>query len=228
MDNTAGRNRREWIALGMAALLRQPLGAVVQPSRKFEPVSEISRDPSLNRYVEFLSQVVAKKDESALLAEMAPTFRVEFDGGKGPAAFRKHWKLQSPDTGLWKVLGRLLAMGGAFYSPTLFAIPYVYTRFPIDLDPFEYIAGVKESIPIHSEASADASVIDKASWELIRVNPRLKPPVRLDLVSWVKVVTTAGAAGFVSSDDVYSPAAHRVFFERRKGKWRWISLVCAD
>jgi hypothetical protein len=212
----------------MAAVLGQRLSAVVQASRKFEPAGEIGRDASLNRYVAFLSRIVAQKDESALLTELPPTFRVEFDGGKGPVAFRRRWRSQSPESGVWKVLGRLFAMGGTFYSPTLFAIPYVYTRFPIDLDPYDYVAALKNDVPVRSQASSNASVIGKFSWELIRVSPRLKPPVRLDTVPWVGVTTAAGAAGFVNSEEVYSPAGHRVFFEQRKGKWRWISLVCAD
>ena len=135
----------------MAAMLTRELGAG-EPSRRLEPASEIDRDPTLRSYVDHLSRIVARKSASDLLAEMDPRFRVEFSRGKGPEAFRKYWKPESPETGVWKVLARLFAIGGTFYSPSLFAIPYVYTRFPIDLDPFEYVAALKDEVQVRSEA----------------------------------------------------------------------------
>jgi hypothetical protein len=197
-------------------------------ARRFEPVNEIARDSALRNYVDQLSRIVAGKNELALLGEMEPTFRVEFNRGKGPVAFRKYWKPDLPQSGVWKVLARLFAMGGTFYSPSLYAIPYVYTQFPTDLDPFEYVAALKDKVPVRSGASSDDTVIGTISCELVRVSPKLKPPVRLDSTPWIQVITSASAAGFVASDDVYSPAGHRVFFEKRRGRWRWISLVCAE
>jgi hypothetical protein len=211
----------------MAALLTPELRAVEQPP-KLEPANEIDRDPALRSYVDQLSLMVARKSASDLLAEMDPRFRVEFSRGKGPEAFRKYWKPDSPEAGVWKVLARLFAIGGTFYSSSLFAIPYVYTRFPINLDPFEYVAALKDEVQVRSEASSEVPVIATISRNLVRVSPKLKPPVRLDSNSWIRVVTPTGATGFVNSSDVYSPAAHRVFFEKRRGRWRWISLVCAD
>ena len=206
--------------------MARELGAA-DPTRKLHPVSEIERDPRLRSYVDYLKRIVSQKNERALLAEMDPRFRVEFDRGKGPVAFRKYWKPESPHTGIWNVLTRLFAIGGTFYSPSLFAIPYVYTRFPVDLDPFEYVAALRDNVAVRSGASSKSRIIATISSEFVRVTPKLKAPVRLDSMSWVRV-TTEGATGFVRSDDVYSPAAHRAFFEKRKGRWRWISLVCAE
>ena len=197
-------------------------------SRRIEPVSEIERDPTLRSFLDHLNRIVAEKNEMALLAEMEPVFRVEFSRGKGPTAFRRYWKPESADTRIWKVLERLFAMGGTFYSPGLFAIPYIYTRFPIDLDPFEYVVAEKDNVPVRAGASSQDQVIGTISCELVRVTPRLKPPVHLDAMQWLRIITPSGATGFVSTSDVYSPAAHRAFFEKRRGRWRWISLVCAD
>ena len=30
---------------------------------------------------------------------------------------------------------------------------------------------------------------------------------------------------YVAGSDVYSPAGHRAFFEKRQGRWRWMSLA---
>jgi hypothetical protein len=40
-------------------------------------------------------------------------------------------------------------------------------------------------------------------------------------------VTPPSGRAYVAEADVYSPAAHRAFFEKRNGRWYWISFVCA-
>ena len=169
-----------------------------------------------------------RRDVRALVAEIGPAFRVDFDGGKGPSAFRSRWRLSEPDSDLWPVLTRLLAVGGTFYSPALFAVPYVYTRFPTDLDPFEHVAVLQPDTPLRSTADLSDKGFLRAGTDIFRLTQPLRPPARLDRVAWVNVVTANGARGYLPASAVYSPAGYRAFFERQRGRWRWISLVCAD
>ena len=39
------------------------------------------------------------------------------------------------------MLDPLFSLGGTFYSETLYALPYVYTQFPAELDPLAVKAG---------------------------------------------------------------------------------------
>jgi len=195
--------------------------------RRLDPVDEAAQDTGLLKYLERLKSIIARRDMTALLAQMDPVFRVDFDGGKGPTAFAHRWNPTAPDSAVWKVLDRLFGLGGTFYTPTLFAISYVYTKFPFDLDPYSYVVVTRDQAPLRPEPSADATPIAALQTGIVAVKPKLTPPVR-ELPAWLKIGVPDGPEGFVASTDVYSPAGYRVFFEKRGGKWRWISLVCAD
>jgi hypothetical protein len=53
----------------------------------------------------------------------------------------------------------------------------------------------------------------------------LAPPVIIPGSKFLAVDDPDVGRGYVAGSDVYSPAAHRMFFERRAGKWQWISLA---
>ncbi len=68
--------------------------------------------------------LAARRDSRGLEALMLPTFRVEFDAGKGVEAFRQKWHPESADErALGRAGKRLFSLGGTFYSDTLFAAP---------------------------------------------------------------------------------------------------------
>ncbi len=220
-------SRRACLAAAFGAVLSAAPETGTDAVRRLDPRDEASKDPELLKLVTRLKKIVGSRDTQALTALMGPTFRVDFDGGKGPLAFAHHWKPNAPDTQIWQILGRLLELGGTFYTPTLFAISYVYTKFPFDLDPFAYVVVTRVQAPLRPGPSADAAPVGKLPTGIVAVKPALKAPVRI-LPAWVKVQALNGAEGFVAGGDVYSPAGYRIFFEKRGGKWVWFSLVCAE
>ena len=175
-----------------------------------------------------LRNIVSKKDAAALLSLMGPKFRVGFDAGKGPAAFRSTWQPELESSEVWPLLARLLALNGTFYSPTLFCIPYVYTKFPVDLDPLSHVIVVRDQAAVRRSPDDSSTIIANLSYDIVRTAHSLAAPVRLEREAWVAIITAADESGFIPAQDVYSPAEHRVFFEKQKGAWRWLSLACAD
>jgi hypothetical protein len=194
---------------------------------KLPPADEASRDPGLAALVAKVRSLTARRNSSGLEALMLPTFRVEFDAGKGPAAFRRHWHPESRSSALWQVLERLFSLGGTLYSGTLFALPYVYTRFPADLDPLGHVVAVKPDIRILDRPGQDGSPVATLNHAIIPLAERLRPPVIMSAEGYLEVKVPRAGWCFVRESDVYSPAAHRAFFEKREGHWRWISLACA-
>jgi hypothetical protein len=192
-----------------------------RPGEKHQP------DPELTAMVRMIRGLVEKKDASALSRLIGPRFRVEFDAGKGPAVFQQQWKPQSNDTRLWSVLSRLIDLDGYAYSDTLYVKPHVYARFPIDLDPLQHVVAVKDDVELWDAGSAGAKPVGHAGREILRLDQRLVPPVVIG-DEWLSVTTFDGRKGFVRGADVYSPAGHRMFFEKRAGKWVWLSLACAS
>jgi len=126
---------------------------------KLPPADEAPRDPGLAALLGKIRGLAAHRNSSGLEALMLPTFRVEFDYGKGSAAFRRRWQSESPSSALWQVMDRLFSLGGTFYSDTLFALPYVYTRFPGDLDPLGHVVAVKADTRLLDRPGQDAGLV---------------------------------------------------------------------
>jgi hypothetical protein len=194
---------------------------------KMPPMDEASRDPGLVALLGKVRALAARRDSRGLEALMLPTFRVEFDAGKGPAAYRRRWHPESPSSALWGVLERLFSLGGTFYSATLFALPYVYTQFPAELDPLGHVVAVKASARLLDRPAPDGKPVAPLDYAIIPLAERLRPPVMMTTGRYLEVKAPRAGRCFVAESDVYSPAAHRAFFEKRRGQWRWISLACA-
>jgi hypothetical protein len=158
---------------------------------------------------------------------MLPTFRVEFDAGKGPAAFRNHWKPDRSGSALWEVLGRVLDMKGTWYSDTLFGAPYVFTQFPFDLDPLAHVVALGPKVALCDKPADGARQVGSLDHAIVPLAQPLNPPVLLRAASFLEVKHPESGLCWVRGSGVYSPAAHRVFFEKRRGKWRWFSLAAA-
>jgi hypothetical protein len=222
-------NRREWLSAAMVgAAGGRSLKAQDPADRKLPPRNEVDKDPTLKAFLASMTAIVQKKDAVKLLALMGPVFKVELFVGKGPGVFKTHWHPEDPRSEVWLVLERLLAIGGTFYGKEMYAIPYVYTRFPMDVNLLENVAVVKNEAPLRAEPKPDAAVVETLSYDILQVEPALTAPVRLDKMEWLQALTASGKKGYVASADVYSPAGYRALFEKQAGRWRWLSLVCPD
>ena len=218
-----GFSRRSLFALAGAAL--RPARA--QDLRRLAPRPAGPRDPALTTFLERLRSIVSRHDHRALLALMAPDFRVEFDAGKGPAAFRAYWKPELPASPVWEILARLLEIGGDLYSEHLFAAPYVFVHFPIDLDLLGHVVATRPDAPLRAAPAAQAPLIGQLDHAIVALRQPLRPPVRHRAAEFLEVDHPEAGRGWVAAADVYSPAAHRMFLEKERSGWRWISLAAA-
>ena len=192
---------------------------------RMDPPSQEDLDPALVNLLERLRTLVAARKHLPLEALMATTFKVDFDMGKGPAAFRLRWRPQSAASPVWPVLERLLALPGHRYSDTLYAFPYICARFPFDLDPLRHVVAVKDGVNLIAEPKSDAARVGTLNRSIVPLAQALEPPVLIPSDSFVELNHPDIGRCFAASVDVYNPAAHRVFFEKRQGQWRWISLA---
>src|SRR3954468_14553938 len=141
-DTELSHTRRGWIRLDAALAAAQTVRGEELPH--IEPPNEEGLDPALVDFLGRMRELVAARKHVELGALMAPTFRVEFDVGKGPAAFRVQWHSQSASSAVWGILERALALPGHRYSGTLYAFPFVCARFPFDLDPLSHVVATKD------------------------------------------------------------------------------------
>lgn len=217
--------RRDWVRLAAAAAGARALGA---EERRLPAPRPHPEEPALTQLVDRIKAAAQKQNAPALEALMGPEFRVEFDVGKGPATFRRHWKSNSPQSPLWGVLNHLFSLPGYFYSDTLFAVPYTVARFPIDLDPLSHVVAVSEDVPLLAQPQAGAAKVGSMNLgAIVELAEPLQPPVLLPADRFLEIKHPAQGRCFVASAGIYHPAAHRAFFEKRKGRWVWISLAAA-
>ena len=217
--------RRSWLRLAATAVATASYATPARADlRSLLPADQSSRDASLHTLLGNLRTIVRHRDAGALCALMPADFKVEFDVGKGPQVFRQHWNLDASASPAWALLDRLLSLGGTFYSDSLFAVPYVYTRFPLDLDRLSYVVATGE-IPVRTEASPKAPRVDVLRHAIVPLATPLTPPAMLTQMPFVAVQHPERGVCYVAGSDVYSPAGHRAFFEKRQGRWRWLSLA---
>jgi len=217
-------SRRRWLqmAAGIAAS-----AAHGEELRHIEPTGEEPRDPALAEFLGSLRGIVTARKHRALEALMQPDFRVEFDAGHGPLAFRRHWKPQSPDSPVWPILDCLLSLPGYSFSDTLFAVPYVFARFPFDLDLLGHVVAVRDEVGLLASPNPEAAKVATVNRAIIPLAEPMQPPVVIPPGRFVEVNHPEAGRCFAASADIYHPAAHRAFFEKRKGRWFWISLAAA-
>lgn len=191
------------------------------------PADNASTDPSFEEFRRRLAAAVRAKDEAQLLALIDPNIRTSFGDSGGLAAFRGDWDPSAPGSRIWTELGKVLALGGTFRGEEpnrSFWAPYVYSTWPDSVDAFQYVAAVRRDVPIRTERSPAAPVIETVSWAILELMPRSSPGDG----EWVHVKSPAGKAGWVLAADVHSPVGYRAGFAKSGGDWKMNAFVAGD
>jgi hypothetical protein len=216
------------VLLAIALLLLHVSAGVAQVG-KLLPVDEAVRDPDFFTFRAQLQAAVARHDTAAVLDIVDPKITNSFGGDGGLQEFREQWKLSGADSPLWAELGLLLALGGTFNGRDNFAAPYVWNRWPDELDAFEHVAAVGSNVRVRSKPSLDSQILAKLSFEIVPVssgrNQELTPKQR---DQWWAVRLRDGREGYVSSQYVRSAVGYRAIFSRQSGSWRLTTLVAGD
>ena len=192
------------------------------------PVDEAARNPGFFVFRARLLEAVARRDTTALMASVAQEIRNSFGGNDGALEFRQTWRLDQPDSPVWAQLAAVLALGGSFRDDTTFVAPYVFSRFPQELDGFEHLAVIGSGVRVRAGADSTAAVIGGLSFDVVR---RARPQggaVEAERSGWTAVELAGGRAGYVASRYLRSPIGYRAYFTKRAGRWVMLSLVAGD
>jgi hypothetical protein len=221
-------SRREWIKLAGTSLLFASACFPASDLRRIPPVDESERDESLQQFLSRLRGIVLERQSTALEHLLGPSFKVEFGLGKGPVVFRQHWRSESDSSPVWNILERILSLGGTFYSETLFAVPYVYTRFPVDMDLLGHIVATTEMGIVFETPNLNSGRPARLDYSILPLTQRFVPPVIIKPDQFLQVDHPEFGRCYVAGTDVYSPVGHRAFFEKKNGQWTWLSLVAGS
>jgi len=201
MENPITRRWALIVLLSVAPLLAQ--------TRRLLPVDQSGRDPSLVAYLTKFKASVAKRDRSALVPLIDADVRLSFGSDAGVENFH-------PD---WPLLDRLLALGGAWAGDT-FSIPYVFARFPDDLDAFEFAAITGQGVWLRQGPSTDTRGVSRLDYEIVHVESQGD--------DWWSVTTLQGEHGYVSSRYIHSPVGYRAIFQKQGSEWKMIAFLAGD
>lgn len=213
------------IALGaLAAALTLTVGAAAaQNLPRLEPVDEGPRRPDFLAFRTSLQEIIARRDVPGLLRVVHPKIRNSFGGDDGVEAFRRLWRLDQADSELWRELGSVLTLGGVFEGPDTFVAPYVFARWPDDIDPFEHVAVVGTGVRVRSAPGPRGRVVATLSYEILRLGSsgyRQEP--------WTSVLLRNGRRGFVASHLIRSSVDYRAYFTGVGGEWLMMVFIAGD
>lgn len=197
-------------------------GAFAQVGKLY-PVDESGKDPSFALFRARLMDALKRRDRKFLMSMVHPKIMNSFGGNDGTANFVEQWRLGKPNSQVWDVLLTALELGGTFERRNkhkTFWAPYVFTRFPDEVDPYEYQAIVAKNVTVRTKPSASAPSNATLSYDIVETDTNAP-------AGWVKVKLKSGE-GFVPASKIRSAADYRAGFERIRGKWLLTFLVAGD
>ena len=173
-----------------------------------------------------MQAALAQHDLNALLEVVHPDIKASFGGDEGIEDFKKLWRIQEPDSKLWRELATVLALGGSFDGPDTFTAPYTFSRWPQDADSFEDVAVIGSNVRIRTQPRADAPTITSVSFSILRLDSEA---LRSDWMNseWT-AVTVNGRKGYVATRFVRSPTDYRARFMYTGGRWQLVLFVAGD
>ncbi|MCE5272342.1 hypothetical protein LLH00_13775 [bacterium] len=201
----------------LCAGLFRPLAAQGPAGRRPLPfLDQAAQDSSFLAFRKSLVAAVRAKDASVIYACLSPEVFYSFEPFKGTAGLTEKLQLQRKDSPFWGVLDTLLAQGGGFIRPGLFAAPYVPFSWPKELDGESYIAVTAAQAPVHKTPDERAPLAGQLSWEIVRL---LQPWDGNS--AWACVVLPGDGQGFLAKRFCRGAVDWRTGFEKQPdGAWK--------
>jgi hypothetical protein len=192
------------------------------------PVDEAVQRPGFFTFRAHLQAAVARRDWTMVLAAVHPDIRNSFGPDDGLPAFRAEWKEGAIDSPLWAELGAVLALGGSFDQAGHFVAPYVFSRWPADLDAFEHIAVVGSRVRVRVAPRLDAEVLTTVNYAIFPRATRSGEQSPGEEDRWIRVALPEGRTGFVAASYARSPVDYRAIFRETAGRWQMVALIAGD
>lgn len=184
--------------------------------RRLAPVDESKQDASFAQFLTILLAVANSRDGAGLQRLCAPDVITGIDSPPGPGELVK--KMQA---GGWAQLQTILGLGAARYDEG-FAMPYVFAKFPEDMEAFEHVVTVRAGAVLRSSGRADAPVVCPLDYDILKVEDAR--PVK----GWIQAARLDGPKGWVANGDIRSVGAERIIFGKQKGAWKITAWAAGD
>jgi hypothetical protein len=203
-----------------AALRRSPAPAA---QKELLPVDQGPQRADLFAFRAQLLLAVVRRDSFALLDMVDADIKNSLGRNNGIDYFMQIWQPYRRTSPLWDKLGSVLTLGGTFGAGEAFTAPYVFSRWPHELDPYAHAAVICNTAPVRVLPHIDFPVLTTPGFSIVPLT------ACSDLGSrWLEVQVGADSMGYISRRHVRSPLDHRAVFEKRHGRWRMSAFLAAD
>ena len=226
--HAARRVRAALVLVVIFLLLLMHNGASAQVGTIY-PVDESGKDHSFAVFRAQLLTALKRRDRRLLMSVVHPKVKNSFGDNDGAANFVKQWHPERPDSQVWDVLLTAIELGGTFEgsgAKKTFCGPYVYSRFPDDLDPFTHEVIIAKNVTVRAKPAASAPIKSVLSYAIVKV-PDVPEQSNDEQAGWVKVMLKSGE-GYVPKSLIRRPLDYRFCFQRVRQKWLLTLLVAGD
>lgn len=213
---------QKWFKVLLMAGLTAATPAVhAQP--ELRPADDAAAQPDFFTFRAHLQSAIARRDAQAVLAVVHKDIKNSFGGNDGIEEFRKTWKLDEPESPFWNELGTVLALGGSFDAEGRFVAPYVFSRWPENVDSFEHVAVIGANVRVRAAPKNDSATLASLSFAIVPLAEN-----RSDDARWTAIRLRNDQTGYVSSQFVRSPIDYRAFFSRTDNRWQLMMFLADD
>ena len=213
------------LAALLAALLFAFAPTAGAAPRTLEPVDESAKDPELAKLIATLLKACDEKDFRPFEEAMSPDAIASFGGDSGPAGFRAVYQVDDPNSPFWDEFRAAVLMGGAFMEDGLYAAPYVYAKWPEDIDAFEYVVAIGDKTTLFAKPDAASRPLADVTHQFLRL-PGDETGANVP-EGWM-AVSADGVAGFVKIAETASPVGYRAIFQKTVNRWWLGAFVSGD
>lgn len=186
----------------------------------YAPRDECASLPGYAAFRSALFSAVAARDPDALLALSHPGIELDFGGGAGLDEFRR--RLAADDM-LWEELAALQDMGCASDSRDEATMPWLFTRYEGNADPFAAMLSNGQDIPIRTQPDPGAAVMRTSSYEMLELAGHEGAQG-----GFYEVAMDDGGAGYVAEKSLRPLLGYRVYARRGPTGWMIESFLAGD
>ncbi len=208
------------------------------------PMNEVSKDPSLEKFIGHLKQVIDKKDKNALLSMLDLEVEGSVDADLGVDGFKETWYLDSTSTPMWAYMSRVIEMGGAYTHDTSdesgkyqFVFPYSYNLNLNNEDDYDNLGVITgNNVNLRKSPDPKSAVVKSLSYDVIWFrsdkSDNFITSGKNDVgdPEWYMIDTyDKSHKGWVNWQYVYSLMGPRLFvFKNNKGQWKISAFLSGD
>ncbi|MFZ1676155.1 MAG: SH3 domain-containing protein [Saprospiraceae bacterium] len=231
-----------YILIVICCCLVQLVSAQQKP---FPPRDETNTDPSLSAFVMDLKKAVTNRNQAWVKKSLADDAESSLDSELNKDSFIKTWDVDNDSSDFWRIISRVIEMGGVFLHDTAdhsgkfqFVFPYTYA-LDLSIEDDFYNMGVitGKNVNLRAKPDINGKVVSQLTYDIVRF--LTDPKEELQITSgangigepeWYKIETYGkDKTGWVNWRFVYNLMGPRLFlYKESSGKWKISALITGD